>query len=49
VCLSQGCTDKEIAQALSISKWTVHGHVKRVFEKLQAHSRAEAVAKFLRE
>jgi DNA-binding NarL/FixJ family response regulator len=47
ICLSKGFTDKEIADALSISVWTVHGHVKRVFEKLGVHSRTEAVIKYL--
>lgn len=47
ICLSKGFTDKEIADTLSISVWTVHGHVKRVFEKLGVHSRTEAVIKYL--
>lgn len=47
VCLSKGYTDKEIADALKISVWTVHGHVKNVFDKLGVHSRTEAVVKYL--
>ncbi len=47
LCLSKGFTDKQIADALDISVWTVHGHVKKVFEKLGVHSRTEAVIKFL--
>jgi DNA-binding NarL/FixJ family response regulator len=47
ICLSKGFTDKQIADALNISVWTVHGHVKKVFEKLGVHSRTEAVIKFL--
>jgi DNA-binding NarL/FixJ family response regulator len=47
VCLSKGLADKQIADALKISVWTVHGHVKNVFEKLGVHSRTEAVIKFL--
>lgn len=47
LCLSKGFTDKEIADALNISVWTVHGHAKKIFEKLRVHSRTEAVIKFL--
>ena len=47
LCLSKGLSDKQIADALNISVWTVHGHVKNVFEKLGVHSRTEAVIKFL--
>jgi len=45
--LGKGCIDKEIAHALGISAWTVHGHVKRLFKKLQVHSRLEAVLSYL--
>jgi DNA-binding NarL/FixJ family response regulator len=45
--LSKGYVDKEIADALRISVWTVHGHVKNIFEKLHVHSRTEAVVKYL--
>jgi DNA-binding NarL/FixJ family response regulator len=45
--LSKGYVDKEIADALRLSVWTVHGHVKNIFEKLSVHSRTEAVVKFL--
>jgi len=37
---------KEIAESLGISIWTVHGHVKSIFEKLAVHTRTEAVVKF---
>ena len=46
-CLSRGYVDKEIAATLGISAWTVHGHLKNIFEKLGAHSRTEAVVKYL--
>ncbi len=46
--LSKGYLDKEIAESLHISIWTVHGHVKNIFEKLNVHSRTGAVAKFLK-
>lgn len=45
--LSQGGVAKEIASTLGISIWTVHGHVKNIFEKLNVHTRTEAVVKFL--
>jgi DNA-binding NarL/FixJ family response regulator len=46
-CLQRGLQDKEIAQAIGISPQTVHTHLKRIFEKLGAHTRTEAVMKFL--
>ena len=45
--LSKGHPDKEIADILRISNWTVHGHLKKVFEKLKAHNRTDAVVKYL--
>ncbi len=45
--LSRGHVDKEIADALRISVWTVHGHLKKVFEKLGVHTRTEAAIKYL--
>ena len=47
VLLSRGCVDKEIARLLGISSWTVHEHVKRIFEKLNVHSRVEAALAYL--
>jgi two-component system NarL family response regulator len=46
-CLTRGYQDKEIAQALRISPSTVHTHLKSIFAKLGAHTRTEAVMKFL--
>ena len=45
--LSQGYLDKEIADALRISIWTVHGHLKKIFEKLGVHTRTKAAVKYL--
>jgi DNA-binding NarL/FixJ family response regulator len=45
--MAKGHVDKEIADALGISVWTVHGHVKNIFEKFGVHSRTEAVVKYL--
>jgi DNA-binding NarL/FixJ family response regulator len=45
--LSKGHPDKEIADLLRISTWTVHGHLKKIFEKLKAHNRTDAVVKYL--
>jgi DNA-binding NarL/FixJ family response regulator len=47
--LARGYLYKEIASALGISYDTVHTHIRRIYEKLQVHSRTEAVAKHLRE
>ena len=43
--LSQGCTDKQIAEILVISQGTVHKHLKNIYEKLNVHSRTAAVAR----
>jgi len=45
--LSKGHPDKEIADQLGISIYTVHEHVRNIFEKLAAHNRTEAAVKFL--
>lgn len=45
--LSRGSVDKEIADTLGISIWTVHGHLKRIYEKLGVHTRTEAAIKYL--
>lgn len=44
--LRRGHTDKTLATMLGISSWTVHTHMKSLFDKLGVHTRAEAVAKF---
>jgi DNA-binding NarL/FixJ family response regulator len=43
--IANGRTTFEIADSLAISEHTVRSHVKRVFSKLDAHSKAEAVRK----
>jgi len=45
--LSQGYRDKNIADLLAISVYTVHEHVRNIFEKLNVHNRTEAVVRFL--
>jgi DNA-binding NarL/FixJ family response regulator len=45
--ISRGYLDKEIAHLLNISIWTVHNHVKSIYDKLGVHNRTEAVLKCL--
>jgi len=47
VLLSQGFTNKAIADKLSLSIDTVCGHLKRVFTKLHVSSRTEAVIRYM--
>ncbi|WP_136079000.1 response regulator transcription factor [Pontiella desulfatans] len=44
--LARGRLCKEIADELDISVNTVNTDLRRIYEKLQVHSRAEAVAKY---
>jgi DNA-binding NarL/FixJ family response regulator len=46
-CLCDGSPDKLIADSLGLSVWTVHTHMKHIFKKLKAHSRTEAVMRYL--
>jgi len=39
---------KEVAAELGVSDTTIQTYLRRIYEKLQVHSQAEAVAKFLR-
>jgi len=45
--LSRGALDKEIAELLQISAWTVHNHLKNIYEKLGVQNRTEAVMEYL--
>ena len=47
--LVEGRTYKDAAAVLKVSTPTVAFHVRRIYEKLQVHSRSQAVAKALRE
>ncbi len=46
--LVDGLSFKKIGEKLFISPYTVHSHIKRIYEKLHVHSKAEAVSKALR-
>ncbi len=46
--LAQGFLIKEIADRLGIGFDTARTHIRRIYEKLQVHSRAQAVAKYIR-
>jgi len=47
--LCKGHSYKMIADALFISEQTVHFHIKNIYQKLQVHSKSEAVAKAIKE
>jgi DNA-binding NarL/FixJ family response regulator len=46
--IARGKRIKEVAAELELSATTVQTYLRRIYEKLQVHSQAEAVAKFLR-
>lgn len=46
--LSKGHLYKEIADSLGVSGPTVNTYIRRIYEKLQVHSRGQAVSKYLR-
>jgi len=43
--LAQGYLYKEIVTALDISQGSLHTYIRRIYEKLQVHSRSQAMAK----
>ncbi len=45
--LESGASNKQVAADLGVSPHTIHTHIKNIYRKLQAHSRAEAVRKGL--
>jgi DNA-binding NarL/FixJ family response regulator len=47
--LTKGYLYKEIADSLSVTVPTVSTYIRRIYEKLQVHSRSQAVAKYLKE
>jgi DNA-binding NarL/FixJ family response regulator len=47
--LCKGSSYKMIADAIFVSEQTVHFHIKNIYQKLQVHSKSEAVAKALKE
>ena len=47
VLLSQGYSNKAIADQLKLSVETIYSHLKRVYEKMHVHSRTEAVIRYL--
>lgn len=47
--ITQGMINDMIAEKLFISPQTVHNHIRNIYDKLQVHSRAQVVAKALRD
>jgi DNA-binding NarL/FixJ family response regulator len=44
--LAKGYLYKEIPEETGITYSTVHSHIRRIYEKLQVHSRSQAMAKY---
>ena len=42
--VASGLTNKEVAGVLEISEWTVSTHMRRIFGKLEVHSKVAMVA-----
>jgi DNA-binding CsgD family transcriptional regulator len=47
--VAQGYPNKTIASVLEISTWTVSTHLRRIFAKLDVHTRAAMVARLVEE
>ncbi|MBI5181585.1 MAG: response regulator transcription factor, partial [Nitrospirae bacterium] len=47
--ISEGLTDKGLANRLFLSPHTVRTHLKNIYEKLHVHSKVEAIIKAKRE
>ena len=45
--IAEGRTDKEISVLLGMAKGTLKSHLASIFRKLDVHSRASAIAKWL--
>jgi len=45
--MARGYVSKEIGETLNIALPTVNSHIRRIYEKLQVHSRTQAVMKYL--
>ena len=46
--LSKGYLYKEISDTLGVSVPTINTYIRRIYEKLQVHSRTQAISKYLR-
>ena len=46
--IARGKRVKEVAAELNVGVTTIQTYLRRIYDKLQVHSQAEAVAKFLR-
>jgi len=46
--LSKGYLYKEIAESLSVSVPTVNTYIRRIYDKLQVHSRTQAITRYLK-
>ena len=44
--VADGLSDKEVAQKIGVSNWTVYWHLKNIYVKLHVRSRTQAVLKF---